>query len=145
MCTSGKCGKYGTNWACPPACGTLEACERSIRRYKRGILLQTIGELEDEFDGVGMMETEKRHKDNFRRLLDKLRKEYPDLLALGTGCCTECEACSYPDSPCRFPERAVSSVEAYGILVQELCRANGLEYYYGPGRISYTSCCLLEP
>jgi predicted metal-binding protein len=26
MCEVNKCDAYGSNWACPPACGTLEEC-----------------------------------------------------------------------------------------------------------------------
>ena len=66
------------------------------------------------------------------------------MLALGAGCCTQCAVCSYPDSPCRFPEKMVSSMEAYGMLVLEVCQKNGMAYYYGPNTIAYTSCFLLE-
>ena len=38
--------------------GTLEECGEDISGYTRGIIVQTKGELEDEFDGEGMMETE---------------------------------------------------------------------------------------
>jgi len=144
MCASGKCTRYGTNWTCPPACGTLGECEARIGRYRWGLLVQTIGDLEDEYDGEAMMEAQARHKETFAKFLKDLRKEYPDLLALGAGCCTVCASCSYPKAPCRFPEKAVSSVEAYGIMVMDLCKANGLGYYYGPEHIAYTSCYLLE-
>ena len=36
MCASGKCGKYGKSWMCPPGCGTLEEMEEKtglIRRF----------------------------------------------------------------------------------------------------------------
>ena len=57
MCSTDKCHMYGRNWSCPPACGTLEECGEDISGYTRGIIVQTKGELEDEFDGEGMMET----------------------------------------------------------------------------------------
>ncbi len=144
MCSSGQCKMYGTNWACPPACGTLEECQERIAAFRQGLLVQTVGELEDELDGEGMMEAQVRHKENFARFLAVLRQEYPDLLALGAGSCTVCAKCSYPDAPCRFPEKSVSSVESYGILVLQLCKDNHLEYYYGQDHIAYTSCYLLE-
>ena len=37
-----------------------------------------------------------------------------------------------------------SSMEAYGMVVMETCKANGMGYYYGPQSIAYTSCFLLE-
>ncbi len=144
MCASGNCKMYGHNWACPPACGTLEECRERIGAYRRGILVQTVGELEDELDGEGMIETQERHMDNFRRFQAVLREEYPDLLALGAGGCTVCPSCAYPDAPCRFPDKALSSVESYGILVLQLCKDNHMEYYYGKDHIAYTSFYLLE-
>ena len=50
MCSTDKCHMYGRNWSCPPACGTLEECAADISVYKKGIIVQTKGELEDEFD-----------------------------------------------------------------------------------------------
>ena len=50
MCASDRCRAYGCSWSCPPACGTLEQCQTRMNRYHRGILLQTTGLLEDDFD-----------------------------------------------------------------------------------------------
>ena len=50
MCQNGNCGMYGKNWACPPGCGSLETCRQKLRSYKNGILVQTVGELEDSMD-----------------------------------------------------------------------------------------------
>lgn len=144
MCEVNSCTAYNTNWSCPPACGTLEECEQRIRKYRRGVLVQTTGELEDEFDGEGMMETEARHKEHFLKMHDELVKLYPNMLSLGAGCCTRCKKCTYPDAPCRFPEKRFSSMESYGMLVTQVCQDNGVEYYYGPGTITYTSCFLVE-
>ena len=101
-----------------------------------------MGELEDELDGEGMIETEHRHKDNFLKMNELLRQHQKDVLALGSGCCTLCKSCTYPDAPCRFPDRQISSMEAYGLVVLEACKANSLPYYYGKCTISYTGCFL---
>ena len=146
MCSANSCRRYGTNWSCPPGCGTLEECRQRVAAFREGILVQTVGELEDELDGEGMMEAEARHKENFKRLHEALRTRYPGLLALGAGCCTQCAVCTYPDAPCRFPDRQVSSMESYGMLVKDVCQDNHLAYYYGRCSIAYTSCFLLpEP
>ena len=55
MCASDSCHKYNKCWSCPPGCGTLEECEKRVRKYKLGILVQTVGQLEDSMDGEGMM------------------------------------------------------------------------------------------
>ena len=67
-----------------------------------------------------------------------------EALAAGAGCCTVCRECTYPDAPCRFPEQKMSSMEALGMLVLEVCKANGLPYFYGENTIAYTSCFLLR-
>lgn len=140
MCAANTCGKYGKCWSCPPGCGTLEECKAKLAEYPYGILVQTVGDLEDAFDGEGMMEAKDRHKEHFQKMYEVLRGMYPNMLAVGAGGCTVCEHCTYPDAPCRFPDKCITSMEAYGMLVLEVCKKNNLAYYHGPNTISYTSC-----
>ena len=144
MCKNNTCHMYAKRWSCPPGCGDLEVCRKKIEKYREGIIVQTVGKLEDPLDGETMMETEAVHKQNFYEFEKMLRERWPGMLPIGAGCCTKCKTCTYPDAPCRFPEQAFSSMEAYGMLVTQVCQANGLEYYYGPCTIAYTSCYLLE-
>lgn len=139
MCEQNSCGQYASNWSCPPACGTLETCQSRIRKYSEGVLLQTVGKLEDEFDGEGMIEIQDKHKANYLMMYRALQNNFQEILALGTGCCTQCKTCTYPGKQCNFPEYCISSMEAYGLLVTEICKRNGLQYYYGPKTISYVS------
>ena len=143
MCAADKCHAYGKNWTCPPHCGTVEECQRKMNSFSRGILVQTYGDIEDGFDFEAMMEIEADHKAHFTEMYDALRASEESVLALGAGCCTACAKCTYPESPCRFPEKMVSSMEAYGMVVLEVCKANGLTYYYGADKMAYTSCFLL--
>ena len=144
MCEKNACGVYDRNWCCPPGVGDLETCRKTINRYREGILVQTVGELEDPLDGEGMMEAQEAHMEHFNALREELLKEYPGMLSCGAGTCTRCKECTYPDAPCRFPDNTFASMEAYGMLVTQVCQANGLDYYYGPSTIAYTSCFLLE-
>lgn len=144
MCASGNCSRYGHSWSCPPYMGSLEECRQKISAYCEGILVQTLQTLEDEFDGEGMMAAERLHKKRIYDLNDKLSAEYPKHLTLGAGTCTICAECTCPDSPCRFPNQMISSMEAYGILVMEVCRENHMCYYYGSNQIAYTSCVLID-
>ena len=144
MCEANTCRMYGKNWCCPPGVGSLEECGERISRYKEGILVQTVGELEDALDGEAMMETEAAHREHFEALRDELLKEYPGMLSVGAGTCTRCKECTYPDKPCRFPDNTFGSMEAYGMLVTQVGQANDMHYYYGPNTIAYTSCFLIE-
>lgn len=143
MCAANTCGQYGVKWSCPPGCGSLEECERKVRGYQKGLIVQTVGQLEDSMDYETMMETEEAHKEHFVSFLNTLKESFPRLLPLGAGCCTNCKTCTYPDEPCRSPEKAISSMEAYGMLVNQICKDNGVTYNYGPNTIAYTSCYLL--
>lgn len=144
MCAADKCRLYGRSWMCPPACGTLEENTKQLLGYTRGVIVQTTRELEDDFDIENMDAIGAKHKELFYAFVKKLRAQYPGLLPLGSGGCTLCESCAYPDAPCRQPEEAFPSMEAYGLLVSEVCTSNGLGYYYGPQTMTYTSCLLVE-
>ena len=144
MCEMNTCGMYNKSWACPPACGDLAECTARIRKYTKGIIVQTTQELEDSMDYEGIMELGEKHKANFNKTLDRLVEEFPDLLPLGTGGCKQCANCTYPDEPCRFPQKRISSMEAYGMVVNEVCVANDIPYYYGQNTLTYIACFLLK-
>ena len=71
MCAADTCHKYDKCWSCPPGCGSLEECEAKVRQYKYGIIVQTVGELEDVFDGEGM-----KRKPDIRSILWNLRRNF---------------------------------------------------------------------
>ena len=141
MCSADKCGAYGKNWTCPPHCGTLAECNAMMHHYSRGILLQTVGTLEKVIDTKAYRRTEAQHLEQFRRFCEEIRIVHPDALCLGSGGCRICAHCAYPE-PCRFPEKAYSSMEGYGLFVTEVCRDNALAYHYGERTITYTGCVL---
>lgn len=140
-CASDKCRAYGKKWTCPPYCGTLEECGKRIQNYASGILLQTTGVLEKSIDTRGYARIENEHLDHLNAFAEIIRKEYQDVLCLGAGGCRVCKSCAYPDE-CRFPQKAMSSMEAYGLFVTQVCRDNGMKYYYGPKTITYSACVL---
>lgn len=144
MCESNRCQAYNKSWVCPPACGTLEEITQRARQYHRGILVQTTAQMEDDFDLDTMMEAEQLQKKHFFALVDRLRDQFPQMLPMAAGTCILCNTCSYPDAPCRFPDKAFTSMEAYGLMVSDVCKQSGLGYYYGPQTITYTSCILLD-
>lgn len=141
MCAADKCGAYNKNWTCPPLCGTLEECQVRLHGYERGILLQTIGHMQKDIDSRCYRETERRHNASFRSFAEAVRKVYPQALCLGAGGCRVCGKCAWPE-PCRFPEKALSSMEGYGLFVTQVCREAGVAYHNGERTITYTACVL---
>ena len=90
-----------------------------------------------------MQKAAEDHKTFNRTLSDLLEARNIPCLLYGAGGCTLCTTCTYPDAPCRFPEKATSSMEGYGMVVSEVCSANNMPYYYGPCTITYVACCML--
>ena len=144
-CEMNQCGHYDKNWTCPPGIGSLEECEKKVRRFSNGVLFQKVYGLEGSFDIEGM---EKAHDDFFRlirSIQDSIPEEikFSDHTILGAGACAVCAECSYPEGEeCRFPDKAVSSVEAHGIDVKKLLEANGLSYVNGANTVSYVGLLL---
>ena len=64
-------------------------------------------------------------------------------LPLSAGPCTLCARCTCPTRPCRYPSKRLTSMEAYGLWVSDICQKSGLPYNYGPQTLTYTSCVLI--
>lgn len=143
MCASGRCRMYASSWGCPPAFGSLDDSSRLLSRYRSGLLLQTTGQMADDFDLDTIRETEAIHKTAFDTIARQAKLLEPDCLPMSAGACTRCKKCTYPSRPCRFPNRVFPSMEARGLLVGEVCKTSGLEYNYGPRTITYTACILI--
>jgi predicted metal-binding protein len=140
-CAVNTCNAYGASWVCPPACGTLAECEARLRLYSHGLLLQTTGSLEDSFDYESMTRIGSQHQAHLVAFNRQFRALCPDALLLGAGSCRRCASCAYP-APCRFPDEALVSMEAYGIIVSDVCLDNDLPYYYGPNTLTYVGCAV---
>ena len=141
-----KCRNYGKSWTCPPACGSLEECEERVRQYTSGLLLQTTGSLEKDLDWEGMKEAGRKHRENILAFEEKMESFFTpeqQWMLLGAGGCKICEKCSYPE-PCINPEkRKIVSMEATGIFIIELSKANNITYHYGPKTLTYVACLLV--
>ena len=57
-----------------------------------------------------------------RELDASLRQRLGDLMILSNESCDRCARCTYPDSPCRFPDTLHHAIEGYGFNVLELTR-----------------------
>ncbi|HOD92730.1 MAG TPA: DUF2284 domain-containing protein [Clostridia bacterium] len=144
MCNSDLCHSYNKNWMCPPAIGSLENASQKVKDYSFGMIVQTTAQMEDEFDYETIQSTETKHKHNFQKLITELKKEYPEILPMSSGTCSICNKCTYPEQPCRFPDKAFGSMESYGLWVSKVCELSSIPYYYGKNTLTFTSCYLLK-
>ena len=69
MCEADRCHKYGKTWACPPGCGDIHDIERQMHEYSYCAVVQSVGQLEDEFDGETIIETSAKQNERFYKLL----------------------------------------------------------------------------
>ncbi|MDR0459358.1 MAG: DUF2284 domain-containing protein [Coriobacteriales bacterium] len=145
MCEKNTCRQWGKKWTCPPACGTLEELEQRLLRYQEGVLFQTIAHMDGAFDYSGLEEAGKTLGAATTKLLDVLVARDEDIWPFGNDGCFNCAECTYPDEPCRFPERAYPSMEACGLMVMYVCRDNDVPYYYGEGTVAFTGGFLFNP
>ena len=139
MCESNACGMYGRCWTCPPDAGEIESLMAQVKDYDYALVYQTVTELEDSYDFEGMIEAKK----SGRNMAQELRKVFDisdisKVLHLSAGGCGVCERCAkQTNEPCRFPDLALTSLEAYGINVSELAKTAGMKYINGPDTVTY--------
>lgn len=137
-CEMNSCGKYGRCWTCPPDVGPIEPMIELAKGFEHAFVFQTIGQLEDSFDIEGMEDAAKHHNKVAQALADEVVPQLESPLLMGAGACHVCETCSKIDNePCRFPARAIASLEAYGIAVSELAAICGLNYINGTNTVTF--------
>lgn len=144
-CEVNRCGAYGKNWTCPPLCGEIDTLIARAKTYKTAVVFQNIYKISDSFDIEGMEEASNSHRDLTRTIYEDKELTPPGTLLLGAGGCNYCARCSAADNePCRFPDKAFPSLEAYGVYVSQLAEAAGLKYINGVNTITYFSAILLK-
>lgn len=142
MCEANRCGMYGKCWTCPPGVGNWEELRDRYSAYETAFVFSTCHALEDSFDIEGMQAAGAAHKHLDEVIAAGMRGFAGQYVHLGAGGCTICKVCTYPDAPCRFPERARQSMEACGIDVVTLSRQVGIRYINGADTVTYFSLLL---
>lgn len=138
LCEANSCGYYGKCWTCPPDAGTIDALMQKAKSYQNALVFQTVSKLEDSFDIEGMHEASLRHNRLVQCVRDAAKQEHPDCFVLGAGACGVCAVCSKrDDQPCRFPDKAITSLEACGIDVSQAAKLAGLRYINGENTVTY--------
>lgn len=145
MCESNACGMYGRSWMCPPDIGPVDELIARAKTYRWAVVFQTVDELEDSYDFEGMMAAGEK----MNHLTAAVRKKLDDMgvarrLLLGAGGCRLCQVCAkQKGEPCRFPDQALSSLEAYGINVSVLAPQAGMKYINGKDTVTYFGAVFL--
>lgn len=145
LCESNACGMYGRSWMCPPLVGEVDQLIASLKRWRWAVVYQTVDALEDSYDFEGMMTAGKKMNQLTARIRRTLaEKGITPVLLLGAGGCRVCQRCAkLDDQPCRFPEQAIASLEAYGINVSVLAPQAGMKYINGVDTVTYFGAVFL--
>ncbi|HIZ06646.1 MAG TPA: DUF2284 domain-containing protein [Candidatus Eubacterium avistercoris] len=141
LCKMNYCGHYGKKWVCPPGVGTYEECRQRILQYNHVFVFTTKHDLEDSYDFDGMMAGKAEHNKVCEKVVEKFKTFYPDhILILAGDDCNLCSKCTYPDAPCRFPDKAHPSIESHGVEVNRLAATLGINYINGENTVTYFGC-----
>lgn len=139
ICESNQCGGYGRCWMCPPYIGEIHDLMEKVRSYKKVLWFQTIRDIEDSYDIEGMFEAGARHAQVSLALREAVAPILgKDFLLLSCGGCHLCETCAKKEEkPCRFPEKALASLEGYGVDVYNTTKDTPLKYINGQNTVTY--------
>jgi len=137
-----ECPMYNTTWACPPAVGTLEECRERVMRFEEGLLIATITEVSDIANIQETLETRAPHEEITRQVLQIVQEQSDETLALSTEACANCAHCTWPDAPCRHPDRMFPCVESHCILVTDLAEKHGIDFMAGGNIVTWFSLIL---
>lgn len=147
FCAQDKCGSYGNNYTCPPHVGTIPEMAEKIGGYSRGYLFQYTRPMEMKRTAEtmkAMQETRSEFQEIVLRLERYLKEQgETDIWGLIGGPCGLCSPCAVTtDEPCRFPEKARTSLEAVGINVVQLLVDLGMDGRFHRDRVTWTGCVL---
>jgi predicted metal-binding protein len=141
-CASNVCRQYGRTWACPPAVGSVDECRKRTQHYEKMIVFSIKFDIEDMADTEEIKESLLAFKCIVNAFDDEIKTYISDFLLLGNESCANCKVCTYPDEPCRFPEKVHHAIEGYGIFVAELAKQAGIAYFNGSNTITYFGALL---
>jgi uncharacterized 2Fe-2S/4Fe-4S cluster protein (DUF4445 family)/predicted metal-binding protein len=146
-CAMNVCGHYQTSWSCPPAIESAEAMIRRLQSYPKGLVFSKVYPLEDPYDYPSMEHALQDIMKHTLTLDEGLKSGdlHGSYEILASGSCMICTKCTYPDQPCRFPEKMLVSMQALGLDVADLAEKVQMTYYHGPKTITYFVTVFFHP
>ena len=146
ICKSNSCGCYGGCYMCPPDVGPIEELIEKAMQFPFCLMYQNVYDIEDSFDIEGMFEAKKAHHQCAQKIQEAVKQAvHAPFLHLEAGGCGICSRCAKRDNlPCRFPDKALPSLEAYGMDVYTTAAHAGLRYVNGPNTITYFGMLLFQ-
>ncbi len=141
-CRENLCSKYGSCWTCPPGAGPIDSIKNNLMRYDKAVLFSVAGYVNSRDDTDSALTVGRKSRDILVDIRDKMALDGLNAAALGGGACDICKKCTYPLSPCRYPEKAVMPIEACGINVMDTAVKLGMKIDNGENTITYFALIL---
>ena len=129
FCEQNLCGNYGTNYACPPDCGTPEDLHQKLLAEEQVLIVQSVWEISDYTDRPAVEHAKNTHNAAVRRLVQQLKADGYDGFCAGYNGCHLCDVCNcVKQLPCVHPDLRVDCLSSYCVDVAELARRCNLEF-----------------
>ena len=137
------CSRYEKCWMCPPNTDPVSECAAKLKKYSGCIVFSTVSEVSDIYDTAECLKVKNEHESITYEAKTLAEKYFEDIYVLSSGC-TLCDECTYPDSECRFPQKAFQPVESHGIILMQLAEELGMEYELSNDYIIYFSMIFFD-
>ena len=125
LCEENLCGKYGTNWACPP--GFDEHMDTLSDGYNSALLISRTFPC-DPLD---------------EKVVEGFNNAGIRCRGLADGGCDLCPECAYPE-PCRHPDMLLPSVSIVGIDMESYLASIGESFEFRDDAVTFYGIILLS-
>lgn len=136
-CEDNVCGFYGKCWSCPPDIGDINVLIAQLRTFDHIVMYQVISPVKGYSDTEGMNAAGEKLSEISQKLQIFLRTFLKKpFLHLGGSChlCPECA--KIINEPCRYPDKMLPSLSAYGVDVCKTCEGTSLAYWNGENTVT---------
>lgn len=132
-CEENVCGKYDTNYSCPPYCGTAEEMHQKILSEEKVLIVQKLHKINGYEDKTAIEQAKKAHNDMIIRLKKRIEEKGFSAFCSGYSGCTLCSPCKRKEGlPCAYPDLRTSCISAYCIDVTELAKRCDFPFDWTP-------------
>ena len=139
MCEDNLCGKYGTNWACPP--GFDEHMDTLAEGFSSALLVSRTFPCDPHDEGK-VQEFNTLMKTTVRGILSRLRDAGIGCRGFSDGGCDICPECTYPE-PCRHPDLVLPSVSIVGIDMESYLASVGETFEFRDDAVTFYGVILI--
>ncbi|MCD8249558.1 MAG: DUF2284 domain-containing protein [Lachnospiraceae bacterium] len=146
-CEENRCGNYGRNYGCPPACGTVEEMKERALAYRKGLVLRSLTPVDNAYDEEETKAIKKAHTRMTNVLIRRLKEEGMNGsgMAIMAGPCNLCSSCRMPEGKsCPHGKAPFSCLSAYCIDAMTLAKSAGIEMEWSMDEVSFFSIYLFD-